>query len=413
MTPPSREISCPVVQLAAEPIAPAGDPVAALPRPPRSPGVLIRAAALLATVGLMLSGAAAPAQAAGTDVMRPEINTPAMQLKIQQEVLAEVNLMRSKPRTCGAGSAATTFPAADPVRLDSALTSASFTHARNMATLNFFSHTGQDGKGMTQRVADAGYDGWQRLSENIAAGYASAQSVVKGWMESDGHCRNLMNADVADMGIGVYYDAGAKYRAYWTQNFGSRPAADPPAAAPQPAAFTPRTPKLTGTARVGVPLTASPGDWGQGVTLKLQWYRDGKKIGGATASRYVPTAKDRGKRITVTVTGSKSGFATTSKTSARTGKVGYGTLTAATPQITGTAKLGKKLKVTPGQWKPSGVKLKYQWLANGKKIKKATKSTLKLSKALKGRRITVKVTGSKSGYKTVSRTSARTAKIRA
>jgi hypothetical protein len=53
----------------------------------------------------------------------------------------------------------------------------------------------------------------------------------------------------------------------------------------------------------------------------------------------------------------------------------------------------------------------YQWYRNGIKIKKATKSTYKLTKADRGKRITVKVTGKKRGYHTHTRTSAKTAKI--
>ncbi|MDR1791768.1 MAG: glycoside hydrolase family 3 C-terminal domain-containing protein [Propionibacteriaceae bacterium] len=80
-------------------------------------------------------------------------------------------------------------------------------------------------------------------------------------------------------------------------------------------------------------------------------------------------------------------------------------LKAAKPAISGTAKVGKTLKVKTGAW-TSGTKFKYQWLANGKKIAKATKSSLKLTKALKGKKISVKVTGSKSGYTSVTKTSA-------
>ena len=42
---------------------------------------------------------------------------------------------------------------------------------------------------------------------------------------------------------------------------------------------------------------------------------------------------------------------------------------------------------------------------NGKAIKKATKSSYKLVTADKGKKITVKVKGSKSGYTSVSKTS--------
>ncbi|MDR1043256.1 MAG: hypothetical protein LBL54_05060, partial [Clostridiales Family XIII bacterium] len=46
----------------------------------------------------------------------------------------------------------------------------------------------------------------------------------------------------------------------------------------------------------------------------------------------------------------------------------------------------------------SGVKYKYQWLRNGKAIKKATKSSYKITKADKNKKISVKVTGTVEGY---------------
>jgi hypothetical protein len=83
----------------------------------------------------------------------------------------------------------------------------------------------------------------------------------------------------------------------------------------------------------------------------------------------------------------------------------------ASPKITGTAKVGKKLKVKAGAWNPKP-KLTYRWYANGKAIKGATKASYKLKKAQKGKRITVKVTASKSGYNTVTKTSGKTAKVK-
>ena len=56
-------------------------------------------------------------------------------------------------------------------------------------------------------------------------------------------------------------------------------------------------------------------------------------------------------------------------------------------------------------WKPTP-SFSYQWYRNGAKISGATKSTYKLTKSDKGKKITVKVTGKKSGYLTVAKASA-------
>lgn len=87
-------------------------------------------------------------------------------------------------------------------------------------------------------------------------------------------------------------------------------------------------------------------------------------------------------------------------------------LSPAKPRITGTRRVGRTLKAKPGSWRPSGVTFGYQWLRAGKPIKGATKSKYRLKNADRGRGIRVVVTGRKSGYVTLSRTSATTAKVK-
>ncbi|MBK7820131.1 MAG: hypothetical protein IPJ61_03405 [Tessaracoccus sp.] len=173
------------------------------------------------------------------------------------------------------------------------------------------------------------------------------------------------------------------------------------------------TPKISGTAQVGKKLTASPGTWKpSGVKLTYQWLRDGKKISGATRSTYTLKSADKGKKISVAVTGKKTGYVTVTKTSAKTKAVKAGALAAKTPKISGTAQVGKKLTAKPGAWKPTGLKFTYQWYRGSSKIKGATKSTYTLKSADKGKKIKVKVTGKKSGYTTASKTSKATSTVK-
>jgi hypothetical protein len=75
-------------------------------------------------------------------------------------------------------------------------------------------------------------------------------------------------------------------------------------------------PEITGTPIRGSQLTAVLGTWGPGtVALTFRWNRDGTKISGATGSTYTVTKADAGKQITVTVTGSETGFTTASQSS--------------------------------------------------------------------------------------------------
>ncbi len=167
------------------------------------------------------------------------------------------------------------------------------------------------------------------------------------------------------------------------------------------------TPTVSGTAVVGTKLKAKTGTWTSGTKLTYRWYANGRAISKATGSAYTLTSAQKGKKITVKVTGTLNGYTTVGRTSRASTKVA----TAATPKISGTAKVGKKLTAKPGTW-TSGMKLAYRWYANGKAISKATASTYTVRKAQKGKRITVRVTGTKAGYPTVSRTSKATSKVR-
>ena len=166
-------------------------------------------------------------------------------------------------------------------------------------------------------------------------------------------------------------------------------------------------PKITGTTKVGSTLTSANGTWGPApVTFKYQWQRNGKDIAGATGATYKLVTADAGTKTTVKVTGSKTGFKSATKTSAAVA-VPLLTLSAApVPTISGTLKTDSTLTAKPGTWSPAPVTLKYQWQRNGKDIAGAAKTTYKLVKADEGTKITVKVTGSKANYQTVSKTSA-------
>jgi uncharacterized protein YkwD len=78
------------------------------------------------------------------------------------------------------------------------------------------SHTGSDGSSPFDRIRRYGYN-YRRAAENVAAGYSSAQDVMRGWMNSSGHRANILNPRYRDIGIG---DASGNKR-YWTETFGA------------------------------------------------------------------------------------------------------------------------------------------------------------------------------------------------
>ena len=80
--------------------------------------------------------------------------------------------------------------------------------------------------------------------------------------------------------------------------------------------------------------------------------------------------------------------------------------------MSGKANVGKTLTAKPGKWQPGGVAFSYQWYADGQKIAKATHSTYAVTNSVKGKKILVKVTGSLSGYTTITKASDATKKVR-
>jgi uncharacterized protein YkwD len=82
----------------------------------------------------------------------------------------------------------------EPLQLDSSLSRGARAWSQRMGTENFFSH-----------------DTSGNFAENIAYGYPSAAAVHDGWMDSDGHRRNRMNAGYTTYGVGVYEQGGTLY----------------------------------------------------------------------------------------------------------------------------------------------------------------------------------------------------------
>ena len=162
-------------------------------------------------------------------------------------------------------------------------------------------------------------------------------------------------------------------------------------------------PKLVGTPKVGSTISVSVGAWDSGVTTQITWLVNGIPIPNATGASYKVTPSDLGKKISITVTGSKEGFATATKLSEIL-TVTAGTMASKTPTLSGIAKVGTTLTAKTTAW-ISGAKITYQWLLDGKIIKGATRSTYKILSSQKGKRISVTITQSALGYVTASKTS--------
>ncbi|MGC3992730.1 MAG: peptidoglycan-binding protein [Propionicimonas sp.] len=172
-------------------------------------------------------------------------------------------------------------------------------------------------------------------------------------------------------------------------------------------------PTVAGTARVGQTLTATAGSWGPGtVALSYQWYRGKSAISGASATTYAVQGDDAGSTLSVVVTGLRTGYTLTARSSAATSTVDNGTFSASpVPTVTGTAKVGKTLTATAGTWKPTPGSLAYQWLRDGKAIDGATKASYTARAEDAGAKLSVSVTATRDGYTTTTKASTATGAV--
>ena len=116
---------------------------------------------------------------------------------IRGEFLAAVNHARSVARKCGN----TRYKPAPPVSWSDNLAMAAYHHSKDMVRKNFLNHTGSDGSSAGDRISRQGYP-WRAYGENIAAGSQTVSSVLHGWLESERHCRNLMDPAFTEIGAG-------------------------------------------------------------------------------------------------------------------------------------------------------------------------------------------------------------------
>lgn len=134
---------------------------------------------------------------------------------MEEVVLLEVNKRRAAGATCGGKP----YAPVPPLTMDAYLRTSARRHSKDMATRGFFDHQNPDGQSPSDRMRAAGYLGVGYSGENIAAGRDTPAGTVQQWMDSPGHCSNVMHPGFQKLGVGYAYAGGSKYKHYWTQNF--------------------------------------------------------------------------------------------------------------------------------------------------------------------------------------------------
>lgn len=74
-------------------------------------------------------------------------------------------------------------------------------HSRDMASRDFFSHTNPDGQNPFDRMKSMGLR-YRMAAENIAFGQRTAEQVIRSWLGSSGHRKNIENCSLKEHGIG-------------------------------------------------------------------------------------------------------------------------------------------------------------------------------------------------------------------
>ena len=172
--------------------------------------VVLAACGVSAPIEPMPDGAPAPVEPVPDDAPAPSDPAPSDPLPttVAAQLLAQVNAARVDGQVCGDLGA---FAPTHPLALEARLTAAAQDHSEDMHARQKMSHTGSDGSNPGERIARTGYV-FASWGENVAAGYASVDAVMAGWLGSDGHCANLMNPGFTEFGAG---ESGR----YWTQVF--------------------------------------------------------------------------------------------------------------------------------------------------------------------------------------------------
>jgi uncharacterized protein YkwD len=171
----------------------------------------------LLLVGLMLPLDAPAAQARASCNGASAVPTPVNLAQIERSTLCLVNAQRSAHGL-------------SRLRSNRLLRLAAARHSREMVRNRFFAHTSPDGTDFVTRIREAGYLQGSRswgVGENLAWGVGADSTpgaIVRSWMNSPPHRRNILTASFRSVGIGIvpgsphFKNRGATY----TTDFGYR-----------------------------------------------------------------------------------------------------------------------------------------------------------------------------------------------
>jgi uncharacterized protein YkwD len=117
------------------------------------------------------------------------------------------------------------------LRSNPALNDAATSYAKLMVAKEFFDHVTPTGVDLLDRILNTDYLNKGQsysIGENLAWGtgsYATPRSIVRQWMHSPGHRRNILDKHFRDLGLGIVRgvpDPSAGSGATYVNEFGAR-----------------------------------------------------------------------------------------------------------------------------------------------------------------------------------------------
>ena len=114
-------------------------------------------------------------------------------------ILEIINQYREEDQECGENS----YSAAQPFEMNDQLQCAARIHSWDMDGRNYYTHDTPDGVSASQRVSIVP-GSLSSAAENIYDFWGTPEGAVQGWMDSPGHCRNIMCSGYNQIGVGIY-----------------------------------------------------------------------------------------------------------------------------------------------------------------------------------------------------------------
>lgn len=169
-----------------------------------------------------------------------------------------------------------------------------------------------------------------------------------------------------------------------------------------------KVPVLNGPQQAGAPITVTrhdvtwspqPESWESDYAYTFQWLLNGRVVRTGRGNTYTLPRKAKGQRLQTRVILDQPGYeraVATSRAAVVLGltyrKRGYPEIESFLPEV------GRTVRVDTDSWSPRPTRFTYQWFLNGKKIKGATKSRLKVTKRMKRKYLKVSITAHRRYY---------------